>query len=263
MTSSSICTVSTFDPIFDALKTLTGKELVVFDVDQVLIDPLDHVLSGLGSTIKNKYFQDIIDRLGIETFDYFYSIIVRDRAVSRLDDRLPKIIDTLHNRNIHTIALTAFWNGPYGVIEDMSSFRVNQLKDLDFDFSRNKSLDSYLYTDYLSPRLNRHPCLKKGVLHTSHVSKGDTLFAYLKKSTFQPSRVLFIDDQQTYLEQVQATCKNLSIPFEGFCLRQSFKSSVNRKNDIDEAIAALQFKHLENTKEWLNDKKAKTLLLKG
>lgn len=261
--TSSIKTVPNFDPVFKKLDTLKGKEIVAFDVDQVLIDPIDHVLSGLGSDIKDKHFKDIRARLGQEAFDYLYSIIVRDREVARLDSRLPSTINNLHKRCIHTIGLTAFWDGPYGVIKDMSSFRVNQLKDLDFDFSPNKIKDDHLYTTHKSPRLDRHPRLKSGVLHTSHVSKGDTLLAYLQEHKIQPSHIIFIDDQPAYLEQVKKTCKQLNIPFEGFCMRQSFLPKNERDQKIDKAVAALQFQHLEKNNIWLTDEKAKSILQKA
>jgi len=261
--TSSIKTVSNFDCVLQKLDSLEGKELVAFDVDQVLIDPVDHVLSGLGSDIKDRHFKDIRNRLGQGAFDYLYSIIVRDRSVVRLDDRLPFAIKDLHKRNIHTIGLTAFWDGPYGVIDDMSSFRVNQLKDFDFDFSPNKLVESHIYKNHKSPRLNRHPRLRSGVLHTSHVSKGDTLLAYLKEQAFHPSTIIFIDDQPAYLDQVEQACKKINVPFEGFCMRQSFLSQDLRNQEIDEAIAALQFQYLEKNKEWLDDRKASNMLQKA
>lgn len=257
--TSGIQVATSYDEIFQDLENLKEGDMAVFDVDQVLLDPVDLILSGRGESIKTRYFEDIRNRLGQDRFDYLYSIIIRDRRVVRVDERLPDVLRKLHEKGVHVVALTAFWDGLYGVIPDMSQFRVQQLMDFGFDFSPNKTMSDYTYTTLESPRMRRHPRFLQGVLLTSHVSKGDTLAAYLTQHNIsKPNRLTFIDDNLIYLNQVQNSCLDLGIPFCGYELRVATLEALS--DPVNEAMAGFQFEYLEKNDIWLEDQKAKNLL---
>ncbi len=228
------------------------KSLCVFDVDQVLIDPKDAVLSAVGEAIKTQNLKQIHTDHGQEVYDYYYSILVKERQVDLVDALVKETISDLQKRQLPTIALTAFWDGPYGVLDNIGDFRVQQLLNLGYDFSKSQPLEDQLFQHLDSGREGLYPSLKDGIALTCYVSKGEVLKAYINQMNDQPNHVIFIDDRLSFIEQVINACKEMNIP----CTAIHYLAAEKNGKVLNEPLAHFQWQYFVENKTWLSDEEA-------
>src|SRR5581483_2492335 len=130
----TIQTLSRLNLIEKQLFKAEENVLVIFDVDQVLIDPIDTILSAKGDILKVTLLKSLSQRLGIERANELYSILVKERQVRLVEDLIPEYIKKLHLHGHRVLALTAFPTHRFGKIENITHFRKTQLKQYGIQF---------------------------------------------------------------------------------------------------------------------------------
>lgn len=256
--SSEIISCPQMDTFFDTVGQLTTRDLVVCDVDQVLIEAKDHVLSGQGDAYKLPWLNAAQHSLDQDIFDLLYSIIIRDRPVRLTDPRWPNILTHLKGQNIPTAALTAFWNGPYGVLKDVGLQRLEQMRDLGLALNPLHLINTkeHAFTDVNPKRPATPPTYRDGVMFTCYVPKGEALKAFLTWADHKPKRVIFLDDRVSHLKSVQAACADLGIDFVGYHVTLCYDPPQKTNKDL----ANFQFSYLYAHKQWLSDQEATKLM---
>ena len=247
--SREIIQTDDFSSVVHIYEAATERTLCAFDVDQVLIDPKDAVLSAMGEAVKVKRLQELEAKHSQEMYDFYYSIIVKEREVELLDPKIKETVLKLQHRGVPTFALTAFWDGPYGVIENIGDDRIAQLLSFGFDFGNSQPLSDRLFKNLKSHRLALHPSLKRGVVLTCHVSKGDVLEAYINELDQKPDHVIFIDDRITYIEQVVTSCSEMGIQ----CTAIHYVGRERIDKKLDMAVADFQWNYLLKNHRWIPD----------
>jgi hypothetical protein len=110
-----------------------------------------------------------------------------------------------------------------------------QLNENHFDLSRTSPIKEGLYYS-----IQGHGVLfRNGVLFTSGRHKGKALLQFLSLINLRPSHVVFINDKESHLKEVEEILEQNSIPFTG--LRYAF--SDKKKSEFDWEIANYQFKN--------------------
>ncbi len=253
------------------LLSITPQEevLVIFDVDQVLIDPTDQVLSAKGDPLKSRLLKDFEYRLGAARANQLYSILVKTRAIQRVEETLPTLIATLIAHDIKVIALTAFPTGTFGCIANVENFREQQLKMEGFEFQQSfKGLERLLFHELRPEQDYRVPTFQSGILYTGtggmgapHLTKARVLQAFCKRIAWKPRKVIFFDDGLKHLEEMEAFCLEEKILFEGY----HYLEALKLPGVVDKVLGRLQFKYLEKHHRWLSDEEARkqSPLLKG
>ncbi len=111
---------------------------------------------------------------------------------------------------------------------------VKQLRTLGFDLSKTAPRQSDCYFE------NGHGVLyRQGILFTSGTDKGKALIRFLELSGARPERVVFLNDKQTHLVEVERALEKAGIEFVG--LRYSY--SDDRVNRFSPLIADIQFRY--------------------
>ena len=104
--------------------------------------------------------------------------------------------------------------------------------------------------------LNRHGILyRNGILFTSGMPKGEALFKLCDMAGCCPKQIVFINDKESHLADVEATAKKRGVPFIG--LRYAYSDA--RKEAFSAEIAEYQFSHSSFAK-LMTDQEAKSSL---
>jgi hypothetical protein len=246
--------VDSFDPIIKELNKADPDTLVVFDVDYVLIVPKDLIARPASRELRHTLFPKIEQEVGQDKFKYLSSIM-RSQGVGELvDDRLPGLIKELQDRSVKVIALTAQGYGPFGVIKDEGTLRVEELKKLDLDFSQSfPSLERFTL-NIPSPK-DQLPLYRDGIIFTDRSSKGEALIAFLQRVKWTPKQIIVIDDGRQHLEHIQEALKANHL--NGLLFLYIDGKLAVEKPDPD--LAQTQFDYLIKNEKWLSDEEARKL----
>ncbi|MDR1596037.1 MAG: DUF2608 domain-containing protein [Puniceicoccales bacterium] len=204
------------DTIEDIKKTLDGVDtdtLVVFDCDDVLT-----TLNGqLWKRKNHKFFADWCERnfpdCSVHTlYEVANSILVLSENLL-VNEEMPKIVEGLYAKNVQAFVLTALSIKPIASVSDPLKWRVATLKEFGYDFGKfwpslaDKRFDGFAH-DY-------PPAYSSGIVCSGEIPKGESFTAFVKYSGIKPARVIFIDDKDDTIENVEMACQALAIEFVG------------------------------------------------
>lgn len=258
-----------FDKVIERLKSASSRTLVAFDADNVIIRYGSLILRSSGEILRHKLYKELDEVCGktqisgrkraMPLSEYLRGKIIEKTiksSIQLLDERLPNIIEDLCKRDIKSIVLTAGMTQHFAEFECMATCRVDQLKKLGIDCSYSFPDHQSLVLESLFTSENNHPVFKEGVLLTGKSSKGKALKTLLDIVNWIPDEVILIDDQKTWLDDVEEHMKKTKIKFQGFHL-QHYSFTLDK---INENLARFQFDYLKKNHKWLNDEEALELL---
>jgi hypothetical protein len=230
------------------LASIDTDTLVIFDVDEVLLQYFDH---------KNRVREKIkkISCSQQDEADLYWSIISRDQKVTLVDEKFPALIQNLQSRGIRVCALTQCNTGAFGVIKSMATWRIQALleKGIDFKKSWPSIEDRVNFGGYERARF------QEGVIFASDYQKGEILKAFLNQINIHPKRIVFIDDNLENLQSVENCAKEKNIKFVGF----EYNVVKNRPiQPLNEEREKLKFDVLKKEKKWISDSEADAQLHK-
>lgn len=246
--------------------------LVVFDVDFVLITPSDEIFimqpTEEGSKFLAEVYTDLFKRYPRSEVDILQSTLLLNQEWRTVTPDTSKIFNYIKSSGYKIIGLTASETGMFGNIKSLEDWRINHLRNFNIYFSEDFTdakagkLDKYIEgisEHYSKSKHVAFPLVKDGIIFTAFIPKGKVLGAYLEYANIKPRKIIFIDDRLYNLESVQEFCDKNKIDYIGYeytALKEQAKGIVlNTKRGI------LQYKILELTKTWLNDKQADELLI--
>ncbi len=247
--------VDSLDPIIEELNKADKETLVVFDVDYVLLVPKDLIARPCSRELRHTLFPKMEKEVGKIKQDYLLSIMRSQGGSALVDARLPALVKGLQARSIKVIALTAQGYGPFGIIKDEGSLRVEELKNLDLDF-RNAfpALKPFLLT-IPSPK-NHLPLYREGIILTDRSSKGEALITFLQQVKWNPKKIIVIDDGHQHLEHIQEALKANHL--NGLLFLYIDGKLAAEKPDPD--LAQAQFDYLIKNENWISDEEAQRLM---
>lgn len=237
------------------LHTADQNTLVIFDIDEVIIQTTDAILKPQHKPHFAKWEKDLLARSSEEELMYLRSIIFQEQSIKLVQDQILDTLNSLKTRKVNTIAITWIPTGPRGKIAKFEDWGLGRLQKFDIDFRKFNNLKDHIFLEI--PAKHGVPMTKNGVTFTAQAAKGTLLDAVLKYNNLKPKKVIFIDDKLSHLESVEEVCKNLNIPFIGIHYTAVIKSD---KWKFDAELASVQFQTLEKEHKWLSDQEAKELL---
>lgn len=259
-TCAKIIETKSLSPVSDKIAKLGKDALVVWDVDGTLIVPRSRlafesyyrnvreigakICSEKGSEFKKKWDNNI-----------YHSLLFQKVGQQVIDPISVTLINHLREQKIRTIALTALSRGEFGQISDVVEWRINQLRELGFNFlPPNK--ESYCFQfKYLNIK-NSLPAYRNGVLFSSNLPKGIILKEFYKRIEFSPSEVVFIDDRRDHVESITNEMEKERIPTTSFHYTAVHKDH----GPLDLKMAETQMKHLIETGILLSDEELKRVV---
>jgi hypothetical protein len=228
---------------FNELPGFLEKEmLVVLDIDNTILQTAQLLGSDQWFDHRMKEYQKSMSvEMAFEKTFAEWLAIESLTKVKLVEDVTGGLIKKLQQEGVTIMALTTRSS-------DLRFCTFRQFQSLGIDLS----VTSPSHGDFFF--LNRQPVLyRKGVLFTDGTNRGEALLKFLRKTHYSPKSILFINDKERQLKEVEEICKKMSIPFVG--LRYSY---LDRKvKEFDEKIARVQ---LEQIKSILSDEEAKEKL---
>lgn len=244
-----IAKISKITALNKIIQEIDPETLVIFDVDHVIIMPTDEYSFNRNSYRKHLW-KEISSRYPEEEAKFLRSIAILATKWTLVEDDIIKIFSNLKNRNISTIALTAYVTGKFGIIEKMEDLRIKQLNSVGIGFNNSTPLQGKIVINKLNNQYGV-PMLKSNIIFTTEMDKSKVLQYVFINANYYPKSILFIDDQLNNLESVEKMCENLDIKFKG--IHYTAVSNIP-EFIIDEDMEKLRFFILEREHRWLSYK---------
>lgn len=182
---SKIEQVKDFVKIAELLSSLDQDSLVLFDVDEVLI--MDEVEYLLTHPYRVEWRLESKKRLTRSQRNLLFSIIIQKRAVRLVDPYVADILNSLGKMQIPTMGLTKLYTGNFGVIEDLTEWRLNELKAINIDFMSSSPLKDEMLIEGMETG-DGIPTMKGGVILTANIDKGKVLDNILHAKNYYPKK---------------------------------------------------------------------------
>jgi hypothetical protein len=158
--------------------------LVIFDVDDVLLQPTSMILKYRNKEAFNQILEELEFDNTPENMDKLYKKILEIRSVEVLDPMIPKIISYTQDRGLKVMAITAVCDRK---IEELSlgENRSREVNALGYDFKRSwEDVPHIIFNDMPTSWPNVFPSFKDGILFTCDHPKGEVLEAFLKEYSY-------------------------------------------------------------------------------
>lgn len=259
--SSDVQKIDTITQAEQELSTATPNTLVVFDMDQTLINPTEQLFNILCLPIScfdladHAFIRELCANhpvLQSASNDFynqpaFVSVILEKNAFIPTEQKSIKILQDAQKRGVRVIALTAASTGTLGSIKNMPAQRVHNLQQIGLDFSASFTEKEFefvnLFTDHKNP-----PAFYHGVLCASRNPKGLVLKAFFEKINWHPEKILFFDDNKEQCESVAREMKKLNIPTISYWYRAAYQKKIK----LDQQVIQCQMDHWTRHKEFLS-----------
>ncbi len=254
---TNIHTVKTLDILKNEINNLNENSLVIFDVDETLITPVDNFFHMKSWWQKFLFCLDYVwltwDFRFDEKFIWYYNYALFNCKWRLVGEETPQLIKDLQRKGVTVVALTGCITGEHGNIPVVEDWRINQLKKFGIDFSSAFPKNNYFVLDekFESP----FPVFKDGIIFanicpkTASRTKAPVLIEFLEKINFKPNKIIFVDDGLKYLEETADEMKRLDIPFIGLHYIDADKFLT----DVDMKVARKQLRNLIHNRKWLDD----------
>lgn len=244
--SGMIRTIDSFDELEGTLQELDDQALVLFDIDGVLLFGKDRITLPCNKFLYEKLWDEQFGELSRDEMFHFLSIFLYDREARTVETNAADFVRGLQARGAKTAALSAWWTGTMGSVASMSEQRHQELATHGFDFSRSLPTNAPVQFDEFERGL---PEYMDGVILTDGVNKGRVLDAVLDHLSWQPSRVIYIDDHRGNLLDVKHVLHERGIPCELF----HYLGSLRVEEEADETTAREQMHRLKEEQRWYSD----------
>lgn len=244
---SSIKSIRSFSEFnFDTIRD--PGSLVLFDVDETLIQPTDtyliHEHTPEGVSFRQKLKEDNPD---YKDWDEVAGIMLTKTERPLIEPSVLRAINSVKRRGVKVFAITNMNTGPFPLVKKMESWRYAQLKGVGFEGSEPEQL-------FPINGFKKNPVFYRGIIATDTEDKGKVLEVVLDKFGMSPPEIIMFDDTLEYLESVAKVCRDRNIPFEGYHYKGAKFKPWNEK------LVRFQAETLLHKKIWVSDHLAKMRL---
>ena len=208
-------------------KHLQSNMLVIFDIDNTLIEPTQELgtYQWFQHRIKDYRSYGFDKEAALEKALREWTAIQSITKVKIVEAGTAEIIKNLQLLEMPIIGLSSRGLG-------LSTRTVEQLELVNIDLSETApSQEEFLFMN------ERGVLFRKGILFTAGTNKGMALKKFLDYTNCRPSSILFINDELFPLKSVESMCNQENIPFVG--LRYSYLDE--KVKNFRKQIAEVQF----------------------
>jgi hypothetical protein len=244
---SQISLIHDFIKLAELIEQIDQDSLVLFDVDDVLI--MDQDEYRLTHPYRHEQLIERKQRLARKERHLLYSIVLKERAVRLVDPYISDILGGLWKRAIPTLALTKLYTGKFGIIDDFTNWRINELNNMKIDFTKSAPIKEEILVDELDIG-SGVPQIKQGIILTADADKGWVLENILHRTKYYPKTIIFIDDLLENIESVAKICDKLRINFYGLEYKGA---SLIPQPELNRESEKIRFEILENQHRWLTN----------
>ncbi len=234
--------ISSFTEAKELLETLDEESLVIFDVDGVLIECQDPILRLANRHHLHALMNQHTGDLPKEHLDELISIIYLQAKRFLIEEEVVSIIQSLHERKIAVIALTATRIGKIGRLDSVQSWRIDDLRSKNIAFTPFPDC-TINRLSYMGPS----PIAKEGILISGNYPKGLVLRSWLDQMGIKPATVVFFDDIPENITSVERHMRAIQIQNLHLFL---YRGADKHQELPDLEQAQVQIKQLTIDKVW-------------
>ena len=248
---AAIIATNNFKSIEHNIQKADADTLLIFDVDDVLLQPKDQLLKSHHEHYFEEIYKDLEIRFNKTQAKKLFSLIMLQRKIEPVEEKIIDLINIAQKNGVKVLALTQCSTGALGIIDSLEDWRSNELKLLGYNFDKSwHTLAKKTFKQLPNKELNKFVAFQQGVVFTGGVSKADALKAFLNYAAIKPKKILFVDDKKHNLKAVEtfAVAKNIDfLGVEYTFVQDSIIEPINKTR------AKLQFEILEKKHKWLSD----------
>jgi len=242
----------------NVLDAADENTLVLFDVDETLIVPLDKIhwpkffKNEPGKSLKDAVWDHVVtqdEKERIWTAPLFQS----ERTL--VEPHLADLIKKLQQRKIKTLGLTRMRSGKHGGINYLREYRFTQLFKFGIDF-RSTYAQTIVFTECEKWNNEEHPMIYKGIIFSSEMPKGPVLGAFLDKVDWKINKVIFFDDAFDNILSVEQEMKKRNIEYHGYY----YCAVATMPVELDCEVAKFQLEYLAEHEVWLGENDARRMI---
>ena len=240
---NAIIEIYSFNQVdFDAIPSDT---LVIFDVDETLIKPVDnYALNELKPEVK-EFRQQTFPK---DQHDLLHGIMLSQAARPLIEPYIVNVVNKLKERGTSVIACTAMHTGKKATFDRFEIWRYNQLKSVGFK-------GSFEDQDIAFSGFKSKPIFYQGILAADRETKGATIGAFLDYMHLHPKKIIMFDDRTDHLKTIQNECCKRKIEFVGYNYLGG-----NSTVPWDKELSKFQVDYLIEYHHWLPDVQARKLM---
>ena len=191
----------------EILKEVDSQTLLVFDLDNTLMEPLQSLGSDQWYYYIIKKYKEVDKLSDQEAYDKADKVwnqtqwLIQVKAVENLT---PELIRQLQKKKIKMMGLTAR-------TYDISDITLKQLSSIGIHLGHSVSSQD------MSFQLVDMAHFKDGIVFQGeHNSKGAVFVEFLKKLNLKPKKVVFVDDKQKHVNSMEKALGEAKIKYIGF-----------------------------------------------
>ena len=223
---------------------LTPNDLVIFDIDNTLVEPVQTMGSNQWfEYLKKKYLEE--KKSPKQAFDKAYKQWLKVQNVTEFklveEEKTRQLISNLQKKKQEVMGLTT-----RGLC--LSCSTIDRLKQLGIYLEKTAPSKKSMF--FLNPL---EVLYSEGILFTNGTNKETVFLQFFSLIGKFPSSVIFINDNKKHLEQVEKACEKKKISFIGLRYGYLDEKVKNFRADIAE-------KQYEEFDKILSDKEAETKL---
>jgi hypothetical protein len=209
MLQANIVKVSSINEVKEYYNSADNHTLGVFDVDNVLVLSENPAFQEPNVTQHKPLVKSIIKNLTSTQKNLFVNLISLHYPLQLVEPQTAEFIQDLQTRQIKLVALTGAFNGIIAST-NVGERRHLELQRLGIDFSGSFGSKETIFYNF-PPTLGSYPSFNNGILFTNGdifssgigTSKGDLLVSFLGTLNWQPNKIIYVDDKNNQLEDVQ------------------------------------------------------------
>ncbi len=236
--SSDIQKIDSLAQAEQELNKATPNTLVVFDMDQTLMNPTEQLFEVMFRPITEfdladrtflmhlrKKYPEVAQGHDSTRRIQFLSALFAKMAFTPVEKITVPLISALQARGVKVIALTSINTGTFGSIKSMQEWRLCNLHQLGLDFSTSFVQQEIEFTN-LPKEYGFYPVFYHGIICAALNLKGPMLAAFLECIDWRPTNILFFDDHKEQCESVAHEMKKLGIPTISYWYRAAYLNKI-------------------------------------
>lgn len=216
--NAEIITMFTMQEVHTKFVEVSAKSspeeiLGIFDIDLVLTQPSNPAWQMPNIQKYRSQLKALTKDLSPEQKDVLLNLMTKSSPAILVEQDTPHILQSIKDRQIKTMALTASLTGRLGKINDVAIWRYETLRSLGINFFSSFEPAEKISFKQLPSYLGRYPEFYKGILCSngegSKINKGEILIAFLHEVSYEPKQIIFVDDKIENLENVEKALATL------------------------------------------------------
>lgn len=243
---------------YDVLSQADEHTLVLFDIDDTLIMPVDNIhLRHFSSKNPGKEIITSFEQKVASELDDMRSRILLQAPRKLIEPDMVDVIKALQLKGVKVIGLTKMGTGTFGVIKSLAEYRSKQLAQFGIEFyksyDKNIEFTQFATNEIDTPGIfNGMPGIFNGTIMAGYISKGLALSAFIDCLDFIPTQVIFFDDWIENVMDVYHEMRKRGIKFYGY----HYRAVEKEQGQLNCTLVQFQYDHLYEHHVWLSAEEA-------